>query len=231
MAEERYFDQYANSYDKNLQESLKFLDVDTSYFTEYKIKKVKSFYQNKNLIPKKILDFGCGIGNSSLFLSRYFPESHIFGLDVSEKSIEVAQNRKIPNCDFRVYDGEKIPFEESSFDVVFISNVFHHINHEQHEKILHQLRELLVNEGNLFFFEHNTLNPLTLKIVRECEFDKDAKLLNFLYTRNLFKKAGFFKSEIQFILFVPPSFRKLLFLEKYLTWFPLGAQYYVKGTK
>ena len=36
---------------------------------------------------------------------------------------------------------------------------------------------MLKNDGQLIIFEHNPLNPITRKIVKECEYDEDAILL------------------------------------------------------
>ena len=225
------FDEYANSYEKDLNSALEIVKINAQYFTEYKIKYIKNICDKNNIYPKKILDFGCGVGNSSYFLSQYFSHSKIYGIDISKNSIEIAKKRDINNCVFNVYNGEDIFFDENFFDIIFISNVFHHIDHQNHFYLLKKIKELLKENGSLFFFEHNTLNPVTLKIVNDCIFDKDAKLLNFLYTKKLFKKVGFRKIDLKFILFIPPKFKKLLFLENYLQWLPIGGQYCMESKK
>ena len=48
----------------------------------------------------KILDFGCGDGNTVLFIRKHFPKATIFGIDVSEKSIDEAKAKQIHNTDF-----------------------------------------------------------------------------------------------------------------------------------
>jgi len=218
------FDGFAKSYDESLKNALKTVNIDASYFTEYKVKELYNYYKKTSVSPKKILDFGCGVGNSSYFLSQYFPGAEIYGVDISKESIQLAQKREIKNTIFDIYDGENLLFEKESFDAVFISNVFHHIDHDKHIALLEQIRLILKKEGILFFFEHNTLNPVTQKIVNDCIFDKDARLLNFLYTKKIFKEVGF-QNKVNFILFIPPKFKKLLFLEKYLRWLPFGGQY------
>lgn len=225
------FDKFANNYDKNLDELLTAtIGSSSDYFTEYKIKEIKTLFAY-NHQPKRILDFGCGIGKSSVFLNKYFPTSEIYGIDISEESVEIANNKKLKNCNFSVYHGVDVAFKNNFFDLIFISNVFHHIKHDKHLIILNELRKKLADEGYIIMFEHNTLNPLTLKIVNECEFDNDAKLLNFRYAKKIFKKVGFSNIKQKFILFIPPSLKVLLFLDKYLKWLPLGGQYYVIGRK
>ncbi len=225
------FDKFATDYNKDLDSILtSSIGASSNYFAEYKIKEVYNIVKNR-INPIKILDFGCGIGKNSLILEKYFPESEIYGIDVSAESIQVAKKQKTTNCIFSVYNGLNINIENDSVDIIFISNVFHHIPHEEHSKILSILQSKLSNNGYLFLFEHNTLNPLTLKIVNECEFDNDAKLLNFWYAKKLLKEAYFSNIGINFILFIPPFLKKLLFLEKYLKWLPMGGQYYIVGQK
>lgn len=225
------FDKFAKVYNFNLDNILvSNIGVSSDYFTEYKVKELYEFFKDKNE-PLNILDFGCGIGKASQFLANYFPNSNVYGIDISEKSIKIAQNKVIKNCKFEVFNEEYFLLNKDFFDLIFISNVFHHIEYKEHLNLLINLRSILKSNSYIYFFEHNTLNPLTQKIVKECEFDIDAKLLNIWYAKNIFKKAGFNNISFSFILFIPPFLKKLLFLEKYLKWLPFGGQYYIKGSK
>jgi len=64
---------------------------------------------------KKLLDVGCGTGHWSRFFSEYGFE--VTGVDVSERMINIAENKNIPNASFRVGDGHCLPFEDGIFDV------------------------------------------------------------------------------------------------------------------
>lgn len=228
--EQNLFDKHAISYDKELQDSLKIASVDASYFSEYKVKKSYNYCIKHQIDSKRILDFGCGIGNSCEFLSQYFTQSEIYGVDISRESIAAAQKRELINCHFDHYDGSEFHYHKEFFDIIFVSNVFHHIEHSKHKYILKQLKKILAPKGKIFFFEHNTLNPVTRKIVNDCAFDKDAVLLNYWYTKRSFESLGF-NSKVSFILFIPPKYSYLLFLEKYLEWLPMGGQYMVVSSK
>ena len=131
---------------------------------------------------------------------------------------------------FEAFDGIHIPFE-NSFDVIFIANVLHHVPFENHVPILKHLYEKLKDGGTLFLFEHNPLNPLTVRAVNTCEFDRDAKLLNPLYANRVLKESGFARRNIRFVIFFPKFLSFLIPLEKYLRKLPLGAQYYFCGSK
>src|SRR4051812_32202639 len=85
--EKNDFDQYAKNYNEILTEQLKFYEKDDSYFAEYKVVKLKTLLKSE---PKSILDFGCGIGRSTLFLKKHFPQAKIYGCDTSQKCLNEA---------------------------------------------------------------------------------------------------------------------------------------------
>jgi hypothetical protein len=54
---------------------------------------------------------------------------------------------------------------------------FHYVPCADHIGLLREIRRVLSKKaGRLFIYEHNPLNPLTLRAVRTCEFDRDAVL-------------------------------------------------------
>jgi ubiquinone/menaquinone biosynthesis C-methylase UbiE len=82
------FDNIANSYEKELKDSLGlFGNRDISIFAEYKIKIIESELSRP---PVYLLEFDCGTGRNSFFIKKRFPESNICGCDISEKSLEIA---------------------------------------------------------------------------------------------------------------------------------------------
>jgi 23S rRNA (guanine745-N1)-methyltransferase len=71
----------------------------------------------------KILDLGCGSGESTLKLSPFFKE--IIGIDPFDDYIKSAEKTKretdIKNVIFKVADGKNLPFKDEYFDIVFSS--------------------------------------------------------------------------------------------------------------
>jgi len=191
-----------------------FSEYNREYYQEYKVKII-----SEKETPQKILDFGCGIGTGCKYLKKYFPNAEITGIDVSDECINTA--KEIDGINALSYDGENIPFE-NEFDLIYSSCVFHHIKKSQHPTILKQLSKALNKDGKIYIFEHNPLNPLTQKIVRDCPFDKNAELV----FPNEFKKIV--DCKINYTLFIPrfKFLKNLFFIEKYLTKIPFGAQYY-----
>ena len=225
------FDQFSKNYRQIHNQNIRLSGADSNYFSEYKVKEV--YQREKNQTLKKILDFGCGDGNSIKYFVKYFPQSHFFGVDISSESIKVAKSKKYPRSSFRVFDGLRLPFEKETFDLVFVAGVLHHANEKHHLKIIREISRVLKRGGKIYLFEHNPLNPLTQKVVRDCVFDFEAKLIPSEKIKKLFQKINFQKIGINYTIFFPRKniFLKFVPLEKYLTKIPLGGQYYVWATK
>jgi len=72
----------------------------------------------------KLLDIGCGTG---LFVERYIDEGRFaVGLDISQKMIQRARSR-CREGDYAVGTGEKIPFNDNTFDAVSSLLVFSYV--------------------------------------------------------------------------------------------------------
>jgi len=230
------FDQYAQNYNEGHAKAVKSTGFQPSYFHEYKVREVAAQLKVRGLDGQdlRLLNVGCGIGESELYIREYLPRVAVFGIDVSEKSIDVAResNRELAGVTYAAYDGEHIPFE-MSFDIIFVANVFHHIRRENHLKTLRILHEKLKAGGLIFLFEHNPLNPLTLWIAykNDYKFDKDSKLLNPVYARRMLSQSGFKEVEPRYTIFFPNYLSFLIPLERYLHRLPFGAHYYYVGRK
>ena len=70
--------------------------------------------------PRKLLDVGCGPGNSTAGSGRRFPNAlRIIGIDSSPEMIEAAKGDH-PDMEFRICDALNLPsLGEGGFDVVF----------------------------------------------------------------------------------------------------------------
>ena len=87
------FDKFAEEYLKLHSQNIRVTGEEPNYFAEYKILDLKRVSSELKLLPDNILDFGTGVGNCIPFLVKYFKETQIHGVDVSEKSLALAQNR------------------------------------------------------------------------------------------------------------------------------------------
>jgi len=224
------FDDYAKDYRSIHNENIKLSGADSFYFAEMKVKLLQATEPNEKL---NVLDIGCGDGTTELFMHQYFPQWQLTGIDVSEKSISEATLKNIPTATFAQYNGKKVAAKDATFDIIFIAGVLHHVEFVLHEQLLLEVFRLLKPCGRLYLFEHNPFNPVTKHLVNTCVFDKDARLLKAGYTVSLLKKVGFKKIRKNYIIFFPRKgwLSKLIFLEKYLSWLPLGGQYFLKVNK
>jgi len=224
------FDEFAKDYRRIHNNVIKISGTDSDYFSEQKIEEIR-----KNEIGQshRVLDIGCGDGNSAVFFQKHFAQCEYAGLDTSKESVSVALGREISGADFAHYNGFDMPFPEDSFDIAFISCVLHHVDSQQHEKILTEARRVLKPGGRLYIFEHNPFNPMTRRMVRNCPFDEDAVLMTSSYIRNLLLNLKFQSVNTAYTIFFPRHriFKAMLPLEGYLSWLPLGGQYYVRSVK
>lgn len=76
---------------------------------------------------KRLLEVGCGMGTDLLQFAR--GGALCTGVDLTPRSIEISRHRfalyGMPG-DFLITDGERLPFPEESFDVVYSNGVLHH---------------------------------------------------------------------------------------------------------
>lgn len=221
------FDHYAEDYENILGKDLKFFGEDKSYFAEYKI---QVLLQNLKDTPKLILEYGCGIGRNFPYFIEHFPESDIYGCDISKKSIEIAENL-YPKIKFFI--AEKKDQEEylNKFDLVFVTNVLHHVNPLKRNKVLNRINRMLKPNGILVIFEHNPFNPITRYIVKKCPFDYDAVLITPKELKRIVSNSGYNNVKYNFMIFFPAFLKKLRRFEKYMKKIPLGGQYYLISNK
>jgi SAM-dependent methyltransferase len=216
IADEPQFNAVANDYDRQHRDSIRASGEDPSYFSNYKADCLE-----RARAASPMLDFGCGIGNVTQFLEPRFTQ--ITGYDPSEKSLELARR----TCTKSVFTADLESLEQGHFRSIVIANVLHHVAPAERDALLAKVRTLLAPGGRLYVFEHNPLNPLTLKAVRDCPFDADAVLLRRAETEARLIRAGLSLVRGDYIVFMPKAFAKLRSLEPHLAWLPIGAQYMV----
>jgi len=94
--------------------------------------------------PRRILDLGCGTGNSIDLFRKYGSEFNWKGLDISLSPEVSARTRK--DCEFYTYDGVNIPFPNESFDLVYCHQVMEHVRYP--ERLLKEVCRVLVLGGS-----------------------------------------------------------------------------------
>lgn len=221
------FDRFADEYLAEHAENIRISGESPDYFARYKIEAVRRRWTRAALPePAAILDFGAGIGSSWPWLRDAFPNAEITGLDVSDRSLAIAERRFPGIAKTRAYDGDDLPFPEASFDLIFSACVFHHIPSAEHVRLFGQLKRALTPGGRMAIFEHNPVNPVTRYIVATCPFDENAVLIPAGELKRRQAQAGFSQVEVSYTGFFPGPLAALRPLERLMTAVPVGAQYY-----
>jgi len=219
------FDRVAADYHAQHNASIRLSGEDSGYFAQYKAVDTRRIAEAAACRPRDILDFGSGIGNAVQPLSLNFPEARLTCLDVSSGSLDLSRRRWSGEATYRHYDGERVPDDIGTFDLIFTACVFHHIPETQHVELLGQLKRLLRPGGVFALFEHNPWNPLTRHAVNNCPFDENAVLISAPRMRKRLEAAGFTDCRIRYRIFFPAALAWLRPLERFMTGIPLGAQY------
>lgn len=229
---EAEFDKFADEYTQLHRKNIRASGEEPEFFHEYKVKEVAALATVYHVhTHPRILDFGAGVGNSVPHFHRYLPGCDLTCLDVSHRSLAIANKRFSGKARFVAMDDHQVPFPDNYFDIVFSACVFHHISAAEHDSILRELWRVLLPGGIAVIFEHNPYNPLTVHAVNTCPFDENAVLTPARKLMWSMKQAGFASLVRKYRIFFPGPLRVFRRLERYLAWFPLGAQYYVAARK
>jgi len=111
------------------------------------------------IIGRKLLDVGCGTCVDSYILREKY------GLGVYSTDIYKHENVNLFNLDFKEGSILKLPYENNSFDYVFLHDVLHHIDEEKQSYDLHllaltELKRVCKEGGTIIIVEGNRYNPL-----------------------------------------------------------------------
>lgn len=223
------FDKFSRTYSQNIDDSIAVFGKGHDFFVRSKATILNDLLaQKKADLPTRILDVGCGTG----LIHKYMAGSNrdIHGIDVSVDSIAVAKEDN-PTINYRTYDGDVLPYESESFDLVYAICVMHHVPPAQWRNFVNEMNRVLKPGGTAVVIEHNPFNPATQWVVKNSELDIGAVLLKPRVLQNFFRSAGMDNTKIDYIQFTPFEggfFRKL---DRWLAGVPIGAQYMATGTR
>ncbi len=110
-----------------------------------------------------ILDVGCGTGTFVVQLKRQYPNTQVAGLDPDPKALERAKKKiKRASVSVRLDEAfaDELPYEANSFDRVFSSFMFHHLEENEKKKTLKEVWRVLKPGGSFhlldFVAEHGS---------------------------------------------------------------------------
>jgi len=105
-----------------------------------------------NVKGNNLLDVGCGTGTLTKLIAEKSPKYTVIGLDADQTALDISQKKVIGkdlNISFRQGFGQKMPFDENSFDIVVSSLFFHHLNSSAKLATLTEIRRVLKPGGIL----------------------------------------------------------------------------------
>lgn len=226
---EKLFD-LSEEYDNMLNEGLSISGENKMFFLEGRLDDLISQLKDRSKI-RRVLDFGCGIGDSTALLAAKFPQAvEIVGTDLSDDALDYARTK---------HGSDRVTFvnlqgysPDLEFDLCYVNGVFHHIKPEERHGAVELVYRSLKKGGLFALFENNPYNPGTQIIMSRIPFDRDAIKITPAACREMVRKGGFQTlRSTRFLFYFPRLLSPLRVLEKYLTGLPLGAQYYVLAEK
>ena len=116
---------------------------------------ILSYIKEDEFKNKRLLDFGCGSGASTMILSRMFPHTEIVGIELEDRLLSIAKLRakyygykniilkNSPNSN-------NLPSNIGNFDYVVLSAVYEHLLQSERALLLSQIWNILKPGGILF---------------------------------------------------------------------------------
>lgn len=131
----RYFDKIADRYD-------------FSFAGKHSASLLESVLNRLSRVSfDSLLDVGCGTGNLLAAISETEEGVRLSGIDISSGMIAVAKRRLDGMADLTVGDSEKLPWADRTFDVVTITDSFHH--YPRPAEVLTEIKRVLKPKGLL----------------------------------------------------------------------------------
>ncbi len=112
-----------------------------------------------NFRGAKLLEIGCGMGTDLLQFAR--GGAHCTAVDLTPRSVEITRHRFALygfSGAFMISDGERLPFQSESFDVVYSNGVLHHTPDTQ--GAISEVHRVLRKGGTakVMLYHRNSLN-------------------------------------------------------------------------
>lgn len=118
-----------------------------------------------NLKNKSVLDIGCGSGELTTLIAK--KAKHTVGIDRSKEWIALCKNTYQTNHNLRfiLADGAKLPFENSSFDMIVMNMVLLNVETKNHvQRIFNEAARVLKPGGTLIFSDLHPICMMTQKL-------------------------------------------------------------------
>ena len=134
-----------------------FLDLDEYHFDKlHHLLRLIPFTQYAN---RQVLEVGCGAGTDLVRFAQH--GAHVTGVDIADSAIRLAranfEQRRL-NASLIVADGERLPFVEGAFDLVYAHGVVQYT--ADGRRLVEECRRVLKPGGQAIFQVYNRLSWL-----------------------------------------------------------------------
>jgi SAM-dependent methyltransferase len=217
-----------SEYDALLQQGIRLSGEDRLFFVRGRVADLLA-HLPPGFRPRRVLDFGCGTGDTSHRFAEGLPDAQVVGVDSSAAAIAWAETH---------HGGPRVSFGEIAslaqrepFDLCYLNGVVHHVRPAERAALVRTLRAAVAPGGLVAIFENNPWNPGTRMVMRRIPFDRDAVPVSAPAVRRLLADAGFRPLSTRFLFYFPRALAVLRPLEPLLARLPLGAQYWTLAAR
>jgi predicted O-methyltransferase YrrM len=129
-----------------------------------------AYFDASEFRGKRLLDFGCGTGASTLYMGAMFPDTEVVGVELNPDKIELArrvlETRPLSNVRFLLSpDPNTLPSGVGLFDFVMLSAVYEHLLPAERNQVMPLIWSMVKPGGAVFInqtpyryfpYEHHT---------------------------------------------------------------------------
>jgi ubiquinone/menaquinone biosynthesis C-methylase UbiE len=104
----------------------------------------------------RVLDIGCGTGSLAVLIKRSHPEVEVIGVDPDPAALSISErkaNRAGLSIEFDRGFSDHLPYPDASFDRVFSSFMFHHLDQSERAATLREIGRVLKSGGSLHLLD------------------------------------------------------------------------------
>lgn len=162
---------------------------------------ITTFIKNVPAMPSyvkngKILDIGCGIGDTLELLKKLGWE--VYGIDIDKNAISIGKKRGLNNLELGTYK-DLTGYPNNYFDAIRLYHVIEHL--DDPSACLNLIRRKLKKNGELIMGTPN-VESLVSKIFKSCWYNLDSPRHLFIFSPSTLRKSaeknGFFVNKIEF---------------------------------
>ncbi len=146
---------------------------------------------------EQIIDLATGTGAVALTLKRHFPKAKVYGLDLSQTMLDIADKkarRQGLSISWLKQNIEKMRFKSNTFDAVTLSFGLHELPPEHRQNVLREAYRVLRKQGRFVLMDLHRPQSMFLRVLLGLfmlVFEEYAKTLLDQDLVKVFKESGF----------------------------------------